>query len=59
MGRGKLVSVYQLRTGGRTLPYLFSKYSVASAVAKEMVRTKQARRVVVVQRGTGKELSPL
>ena len=53
------MSVYQLRTGGRLLPYVFSKYSVASAVAKEMVRTKQARRVTVVQGGTGKELSPL
>jgi len=53
------MSVYQLRTGGRLLPYVFSKYSVASAVAKEMVRTNQARRVVVVQKGTGKELSPL
>lgn len=53
------MSSYQLRTGGRTLPYRFSKYSLASAVAKELMRTAQARRVVVVQSGTGKELIPL
>lgn len=50
---------YQLRTGGQILPLKFSKYSMASAVANELVRTRQARRVVVIQSGTGKELLPL
>jgi len=53
------MATYQLRTGGQTLPLVFGKYSMASAVANELVRTRQARRVVIVQSHTGKELSPL
>ena len=53
------MATYQLRTGGQTLPLVFRKYSMASAVANELVRTRQARRVVIVQSHTGKELSPL
>jgi hypothetical protein len=53
------MSTYQLRTGGQILPYKFLKYSAASAFANALMHTKQARRVVIVQSHTGKELSPL
>lgn len=50
---------YQLRTGGQVLPQVFGKYSDASRFANNLVKNNLARRVVVVQSSTRKELTPL
>jgi hypothetical protein len=50
---------YLLRTGGQILPQAFAKYSEASLEANRMMKDRQARRVVVVQSSTRKELTPL
>jgi hypothetical protein len=50
---------YLLRTGGQILPQSFGKYSEASREANRIMDARLARRVVVVQSSTRKELRPL
>lgn len=50
---------YQIRTGGQYLPQMFEKYSQASRFANDLMRNNLARRAVVVQSTTRKELAPL